>query len=247
MKSRRRHELQHNLLDTELGKLIAFLRRNATRITWVVLGVAVVVLLIVLVAVPLQRAGYERQRAFFQQDAPLAAEGDWAQQAQGFENLASGSDRWAALAAVGAGAAYANELAAQWYTLQPAERDDLAARARKWYEQVISKHASQTAAVARARFGLGKLAESLGQVDQAERHYQDVVRVAGSLTGDPIVDLARMALQQSEQLTQPARMATTRPVVIETAPAAATQPGTEAAGTAPAEPEATTSTAPAAP
>lgn len=246
MKSQRRHELQHNLLDTELGKLIAFLRRNATRITWVVLGVAVVVLLIVLVVVPLQRAGYERQRAYFQQDAPLSGEADRARQAEGFEGLASGSDRWAALAAVGAGAAYANELAARWYVLPPAEREQLAARAREWYERAISEHASQTAAVARARFGLGKLAESLGQIDQAERHYQDVVRLAGSLVGDPIVDLARMSLEQSEQLTRPARMATTRPVV-ETAPAATTRPAPADTDTAPAEPATTTPAAPAAP
>jgi len=249
MKAKRRHELQENVLAIELGRLAEFLRRRGNHLATAVLVLALVALAVVYFV---KRSGARELALQGRWDRAMT--GDLAspekapQRLQELTQLAEQDDekRIAALASVALGDEFAER---QLLTRQPSERAALASRARGWYLRVLSQFPREELAVAKARYGLAKLAESLGQLDKAAEAYRQIKQMS-NMTGQPVLYLAEMGLDHLKALESPVRMATTAPATQPTQPAsrpATTTPAMPA--TAPAAPPAPVpaATAPAAP
>jgi hypothetical protein len=236
MKAKRRHELHENVLATELGRIVDFLKKRGNHLATGALVVALAVFAVV----------YFRGRA---SSTRVALQTDWdgvgieehwnrmrglsmdpQKRVKVLTNLAeqTDNDRIAALAGVELGYEYAMRLLA---ATNDSERVALAEKAEAWYRLTAQKFPKQRLAVAKAEYGLGKLAESARQWKIAEQQYKKVTAMSG-VTGQPVVALAQAALRQLKAIQAPVRMATTRPAPA-TRPAT-TQPASRPATTQPA-------------
>jgi hypothetical protein len=231
MKSERRHELQHNTLDTELARGVQFFRDHGTRILWGVLIVAFVALAVVFFVRRSRTAAVQQAQVLYNSIYVLSMPGGDLGEAGPLLELAETSDgREAALAAVAAGDYYAQLLLNRISGAIEGPQREAADSARNWYTRAIDSYSGQDEAVAKAHLGLARLEETLGNPQAAREHYQAIVDQQIQLEGQPTLLFAQLALQSEQALEGfQARMAVR--------PAAGTQPATTApAETAPAEP-----------
>jgi len=243
MKSRRRHELKQNVLADELGKVGGFIKKRSTALAWGVLIVAILLCAIYYTVTQGRAAARRRESLFYNQVVMGPSPGLQGEDpAEDLKSLvAQDSDEsLAALAAVAVGDTYAARLVGGWYILTDSARKELTEQAESWYRRVINQFAADDLAVAKAHYGLAKLAESRRDFDVAEEEYNAVRRMQAALQGQPVLALAEEAIRQIAAIRDPVRMATTAPAETpETGPAtapAATQPTTGPAGAPAPEP-----------
>jgi len=231
MKSRRRHDLKQNVLDAELGRLVAFFKKRGTYIVWGVLAAALVALIIWYTRgqhsrrVTEIRSTYERLVMLHHNPSAEA------EVLVGFQELAAQDKikRIAADACVRIGSIYARQAMASELDL---ERAELFSRAKSQYLRAIDSFPDESLAVAKAHFGLAKLAESRRDFPAARTSYQAVLQTA-QVRGYPVAIMAEAALRGLSELEAPVRMATTLPSTQPTTAEAATAPSTRPAATMP--------------
>ncbi|MDP7162757.1 MAG: hypothetical protein QF577_08530 [Phycisphaerae bacterium] len=231
MKAKRRHELQHNVLDAELSKAIEFLKRRGTTILWGV-GIAA---LIVLVGVYVHRRHQAKLSAPQQRYDRLKSTArfgvtDPDQLLRTLETLADQRDNKevAALASVDVGdtCAMRNLVGTK---LTGAERAQLAQTARQRYQLVLREFSDLPAAVGRAHLGLAKLAETRRDFSAARVQYQAALNL-GDSAGPVTHAMAQDGLNRLEDFATPVRLATTLPSRPTTVPVIGptTQPASSA-------------------
>lgn len=223
MKSKRRHELQHNVLDAELGKVIAFIKRRGTHLAGGLLIVAVVVFVVVSLARSKRGDDEQRQTQFHQ--ALEMGPGNRLDEKRRLEifkslTLQTSDKKLASLACVAAGDVYATMLAVGRMQMSDAEAREHADQAAEWYNKVIAEFGDHPVAVAKAHFGLAKLAENRGDLDAAREEYETIGLMEAPLAGQPLQLFARAGLNSIDDLAELVRMASTAPAD----PNAATQP-----------------------
>ncbi len=225
MKAKRRHELQHNVLDAELGKIVEFFKKRGSLIAWGILVAALVVFLIIYVRGRGVRVAETLQANYDRWTIEYRNQGGTDKVLEGFQTLAEQTDdeRIAALASVRIGDIYATKLRAGG-PRSDSERAAFHTQAKTYYERVLSQFPDQTLAVAKSRFGLAKLAESQTppDIETARSYYRKIVATQ-QLLAQPVMAEAQGSLDRLEEILEPIPMATTAPVV-ETQPAS--QPAT---------------------
>jgi hypothetical protein len=231
MKSRRRHELQENVLAAEIGKIAEFLKKRGSHLATGVLIAALVLFGYVFIS---RRSHGKHEGLQRRWDLALSGTLKPDERASTLTDLAEQDDneRIAALAGVELGYHYATQsLAAK----AGSERVALAERAGRWYLLTIEKFPKQELAVAKAFYGIGKLRESAGQFKTAAEAYRKAKSFT-DLAGQPVTRLAEAALLELQALQAPVRMATTAPAtqptsapVAEPASAPASRPASRPA------------------
>jgi hypothetical protein len=224
MKSKRRHELQENVLAQEIGKIGEFLKVHGNHLATAALIVAIVILGYVLLS---RRA--ETKKLHLQQEWARALTGSLKpeERISALTAMAEQPDnpRIAALAGVELGYDYAKRLLT---AKDNSERSALAEKASQWYQLTIQKFPKEELALAKAHYGLGKLGEATGQFQKAGEEYR-LARTCPDLAYQPVVQLAEMSLQRLKELeSAKVRMATTLPASQPASPTKA--PATQAAG-----------------
>lgn len=230
MKRQRRHELQHNVLDAELAKVVAFVKRRGTHLAGGLLIAAILVFVIVSLVGSSRAADEQRQRQFYQQIRAQGTGGlDAGKRIDVLKSLAGqdGDERLAALATVAVGDAYANQAAVARPHMAAEGLRELTDQAARWYEKAVGNFRDQPLATAKGHYGLAKLAETRGDFDAAREHYAAIREMRGLLVGQPVQLFALEASNRLAEITDPVRMASTAPADpnATTAPADANVPG----------------------
>jgi len=213
MKTKRRHELQHNALDAELVKIIDFIKKHGKAIVLTVLTVVLATCVIWYAAarhaakVSGPRRQYDRLKAM-----PLYTADDRATLLAGFEELAvqTGNQKVAALACVEA---------AELCILQQVSGEagpGALKKARGYYRRVVAEFSDVDVAPARAYLGLARLADEEGDLAAAKANYQKVIDLGdrASQVASELASQCLAALDEREAI----RLATTRPVPPATQP-----------------------------
>lgn len=229
MKAKRRHELQENVLGSELAAVVEFFKKRGTSILVGLLIVAVIGFVIAW-AYGQSRQKHEKLQSQLDQ---VSGDGLTPQERVGMlEGLSAQDDdkRIAAQAFLSLGNEYYARMIAAGLKVDPADRQRLADRAASYYRSVIAGYAEHKALVASAHLGLGKLAESGQDLDGARAEYEAALAIDG-LAGHPVAQLIQESLDQLDDLGEPVLMASTRPARPQPATAPATVPATAPAET----------------
>jgi hypothetical protein len=232
MKSERRHELQRNALEVEIRKVGEFLRHRGNLLAWIGLGAAAIILGIVWY-VRTTRSDTEQVQAQFDRSVLPSGRGQSEEQRQAaLEKIASDKSHplWAANADIALGDALALRLASQWGNLSEGDRSGIRTQAQAYYKRVISDFPKETSAVAKAHFGLGKLAEDWGEVDAARKEYEEALAGGEELRGQPIAYVIQESLGRLSQfqgtVNFPASAPSSRPSTQSSQPAGGFAPAT---------------------
>ena len=199
MKSERRHELSRNALEAELFRIWEFLRRHGSSLAWGALGVAAVVLGIVWYVTKTGREAAQTQETFARLALGLPEQRDAELEAIAAK---TSQPRWAAMATVLLGEDCRAKMVERWYEQTEADRSALRSQAQAYFHKVISDFPKEEAAVARAHYGLGKLAEDSGDLEAARAQYIEALQAGQTnpaLRGDPIWPITVQALSQLGQ------------------------------------------------
>ncbi len=224
MKAQRRHELQQNVLGAELSKIAGFIKAHSNLLAWLLLLAVVVFFVWWWVSNSRARARAEMEAEYvnlvLQPNPELKPE----ERLDKLKDLARrDSDKHrAAMENYEIGREYA---ARMLFAGSETERKNLAEQANQYYRIVIDKYPEVRVAVAKARLGLGKVAEGLGEFNTARTEYQTVAGMT-DMAGNPLVDIANESIAALDQLETPVRMATTAP---STQPATSSAPASHAA------------------
>jgi len=235
MKSQRRHELRQNVLDAELAKTVQFFRKHGTRMAWGALVAALVALGIVWAWNKHKQGIATAHSQYARLEEQLAnRDADPESLAAAFLELSatSSDDNIAAESAVRAGDGYSRLVTVE--TADTAKHSQWLERASNAYKRAVTEFPEETMSVAKAHYGLAKLAETRGDFIAARSHY-DAVLAMTELKGEPVERLCEQGRNRLEQVSRPVRMASTKPAEPETQ----SKPVT---GTEPAPPEAETDT-----
>ena len=226
MKTKRRHELQHNTLDAELGKTVAFFKKHGWTIVWSVLG-----LVAVWVAISTWRSSQATNRGQTESKYAMA-------HADVLDLTITGKDPGAVLgvldelidqtavprvsalscvdagdlcavrarrAAEALGAARATGAAPSVIAAQRKEFDTYVARAGDYYGQARDAMPDEQQIVAKAHIGLAKLAETKAGLLDGDKRTQAFADALGeykrvaSLTravGSPTATFAENAINR---------------------------------------------------
>jgi hypothetical protein len=208
MKAQRRHELQQNVLDAELGRGVEFLRQRRTLIIW---SVVLVVLAVLAVTYAVRSAQNKRRALQTSYDRLVSFPGVTPQEfLDGMKSLAESSDgHLAALATVQVGKYYAAQFSAAGGDAADARQRNLSDQAAAYFRRAIERFPRERLAMAEAHLGLGRLGEDTGDFATAAQEYQTVKDMADLAGTPPPLEAAR-ALDQLERLKAPVPMATTR-------------------------------------
>ena len=220
MKARRRHELQHNVLDAELARIIAFLKRRGATIAWCVL----IALLIISVGlyvhhrrrrklnVPQQKYDRLERLAASQRAVP-------AELLKAFRELADqrDSEQVAAMASVWVGDICLRQYLTDTLLTSP-ERSDRLREARESYQKVLREFSDFPLATAKARLGLARLAENRRDTATAKAQYEALAAM-GDSAGPIVRMLALEGVRRLRNPGDPVRLAATLPASPTTAPA----------------------------
>ncbi|MHC4563389.1 MAG: hypothetical protein ACYS8X_11515 [Planctomycetota bacterium] len=177
MKSQRRHELQHNVLDTELGKTIDFFRQNGLRLIGVFILVGVLAFL-----------GFKTLRRM--RERPIRLEARLSELVRspsltleervvGLEELVDdgGSRLVAAQACLALGNIHLQEAMAG---TSPTGYQELCQKADTYFARAVESFADQPIMVAKGYVGRGIVAENLGNFEAAKEHFGAAVAVEGA-------------------------------------------------------------------
>ncbi|MCD4824302.1 MAG: hypothetical protein K8S55_06825 [Phycisphaerae bacterium] len=197
MKSQRRHELQHNTLDAELSRIGSFFKRNAIRLSWVVLIIAIVALGWVFLNRHADAQQAEVQGEFDRFKSQATLPGPVSDEVINGLRQLSGQDtneRIAAGSLLELGRIFANMVL---NAPDKKQRDDALSQSRKNYEKIVSEYGKYPVLVGTAKLGLGKLAENQGDFKAARKYYQAVMKMS-ELEGYPVLAQARDADKKLE-------------------------------------------------
>jgi hypothetical protein len=196
MKTERRHELQHNTLDSELSKLGRFLRKHGNQIFWGAF-ICVAVFLVVLYARGriLNRqitARREYERLLYQEMPPQQRIQELVEYAENTHD-----QRRAALALIAVGDTYLNMLLAGG-----SDAPLMLQRAEETYSRVLRDFPDQQEVCAKAHLGLATVAVDRRDFETAKQKCCDVLAVA-EVAGTPTSAEARRLLQMLPSLQTP--------------------------------------------
>jgi hypothetical protein len=210
MKTERRHELQHNSLDTELVKIVDYLKKNAKGISLTILTViAAITLGYVIIRNQAAKVSIPRQEFDQLKMLDTSTPDGRLKFLAVFEKLAAqtGNDRFAALACVEAG---------DLCVMQQVAGDFVSGslnKAQNYYQRVVDEFSGDSEALGRAYLGLARLAEGKRDFASAREHYQQIVAL-GDKTSLLVKNAATMALDTLSDIEKPVRLATSRPAPV---------------------------------
>lgn len=222
MKSTRRHELQHNVLDAEIGKGLQFFKNHGTKLLWALAIVATVAMAIYWYTSSQSRRKAETAAQYSDLKTRQLQSGEMSDSiVEGFKSLIEQKriPRIAAMACVDVGDIYATKM---MNAENRTDADSLAVKATEYYQKAIADFPKHQSPLAKAHLGLAKLAEGQGNVTSATKEYKAVVAMSG-LAGQPVVAEAEAGLKKLDSLKEKVKLATTLPAV----PKPATQPATK--------------------
>jgi len=218
MKSQRRHELQENVLGSELAQIANFFKEKGTAIVVGLLAVAVIAAIVAYAYGSIRDKQIKLRNDFDQamKDRSISPE----QRVATLERLSGQDDnkRIAAESLVALGDEYSRRMLVAGPTADAVQWKGFADLAEGYYRRAVETYPDQQAIVGRARFGMAKLAEGREDFETARGEYRAVLDMSG-LEGYPVHAMASRALADLEDLTAPAPMATTAPAEPETQPA----------------------------
>lgn len=210
MKSRRRHELQDNVLRIELAKAADLFRKYGTYIVW---G-GVVAALVLLVATYSISKSRQRRRdihvRYVQATTDRTIKLD-----DRLEDLKALAEQdinrdIAAEACLRVGDLSASRLVTGGSSTLKIERKGYRDQAETYYRKAIAGFGDRPTIVGRAHLGLALLAESWRDFDAAEAEYR-VVLATPELRGGPLADAATRGIETLDELRLAVAMATTAP------------------------------------
>jgi predicted negative regulator of RcsB-dependent stress response len=210
MRSKRRHELQQNTLDAELGKGMQWLRKHGFKLAVGLLAVAVIALGVSY----LQRQSRANRRDVQARYAKLTSstrgvDEDPQDLVNGFRDL-SQQDTVEWIAAASLVRAGNLRLADMAVATDPEAAQAAGKAASTFFQKVLSEHQDQPAAISAARMGLARIAENKGEFQAARGFYEQITNDA-RLNGYPVADQARNAISNLAEMQQPVQLATTLP------------------------------------
>ena len=221
MKTERRHELQHNSLDSELVKILDYLKKNGKGISLAILTViAAITLGYVIIRNQSAKVSVPRQEFDQIKRVDTSTSAGRATALAGFEELAvqTGNDRVAAMACVEVGDMCVRQQFAGDFVSGAMDK------AEKNYQRVVDEFSDNTEALGRAHLGLARLAEGKSNFAAAREHYQQIVAM-GDKTSQQVKNAADAALKTLADIEKPVCLATSRPAPPITKPVPAiTQP-----------------------
>lgn len=220
MKSQRRHELQHNVLDAKLSQFGRFIKKHANTITWVILIAAIVFLIASWAWRKHVESARQPQIEYDYLTVKLAARDANMDEILNRLKTLAGQDtnrRIAAAAAITAAVNYANQALMARDQLTRSQQE---ASATDLYNSVITRFSDMPDQVAKAYFGLGELAEGKGDLAAAKTNYEQAEKTAPN--GFPVKDQASRALTNLAMLAGPVNLATTAPFIPASMPVEAT-------------------------
>lgn len=207
MDADRRHDLEHNALDSELSKLLGFFKTNGNRIFWavIILGLGLMLLLFAHTHRQKRRMAEEaRYRAIYTTAPDMTPE-----ERQAFTNGIStqlvefaetANDR-----TLGARAMIeAGNIELDRYLVGGADEERLVS-AEDIFNRAKADFADQPIVVAQAQFGLGVVAENRLQLLDARDAYNAVLGMPGT-EGTPIAQAAKQKIAQLPDLAHPVRL-----------------------------------------
>jgi predicted negative regulator of RcsB-dependent stress response len=208
MDADRRHDLEHNALDSELTKFIAWFKENWNRIFWAIIIVGMIFVVLLFAQSYREKSQLREEARFtaiFRNPTPevemtLAEQREFAvsiiDNLQDFSQTAR--DR-----KLGAQAALmAGDMALDMYLDPMNRRNEQLDRAADIYNQAKGDFADQPIIVAQALYGLGIVAENRYDFDAAREQYNAVLATEGS-EGTPVAELAKDRLEMLAELEKP--------------------------------------------
>ena len=210
MDSDRRHDLQHNALDSELSKLLTFFKTHGNRIFWavIILGFGLVLLLFAHTRSQKRRqaevARYEAiltpspgmtraEQVVFMDGVPIKLK----------EFAETANDRTLAAKAM----IEAGNFELRRYLLDGAQEERLVS-AESLFNQAKADFADRPIVVAQAQFGLGVVAENRSQLLVAREAYNAVLEMPVT-EGTPIAEAAKQKIALLPDLAHPVRLEVT--------------------------------------
>jgi hypothetical protein len=210
MKTERRHELQHNSLDTELVKGIDYLKKNAKGISLAILTViAAITLGYVVIRNQSAKVSVPRQKFDQIKRLDTSTANGRSTALTGFKELASqtGNDRVAAMACVEVGDMCVRQQVSGDFVSGALET------AQASYQRVIDEFSDNSDALGRAYLGLARLAEGKSNFATAREHYRNILEL-GDKASLLVKNAATMALDTLSDIEKPVRLATSRPAPV---------------------------------
>jgi hypothetical protein len=217
MDSDRRHDLEHNALDSELSRMMVFFKTHGNRIFWAVIIIAMV--LIVLMYAKnhrLRNQGLEAQRfqEIIQRPAPGAELTVLEQRnfastmvADLVEFSSSAKDPLLGSQAI----IMAGNMSLRMYLDPSSRRNDQLDEAEAIFNQARTDFADQPIVVSQALYGLGIVEENRYDFDAAREHYNTLLGTPGT-GGTPAAVLAMQRIESLAGLAEPVVFETTIPM-----------------------------------
>lgn len=222
MKSKRRHELQENVLAHELGEVKQFLSKYGN---WIAGGLAAVLIVVLIVWYTHSRAEKQQTEEETRFSRAIGQVYDPANEASALASLGelaeNAKDRLLAARVAGfLGEFYSSKHQAS-VREGSLEAADLMTKANRYYQMVVNERNAPKLLLAAAHVGLGTLAYDAGDVATAKAEYEKAVKAHPQSPGG--IE-ARRLLAGMEGRSGPVHFVTTLPT---TAPA--TVPGSRPA------------------
>lgn len=209
MKSKQRHDMKKNELEETLEQVLAFMRKNGSRV------LAVIILIVVIVGAFI----------YIQRTNQIARAQSWEQllsakmpnsniRPNDIRRMAeqSSDPKFAAFAWLQLG-----DILLDKYMLDDkADKKQTADKCIDAYSKVIDNYAEEKDAYANAKFGLGILYENTGKWDKARQIYQELEKDS-SLSGAGIIIFAKNRLINLDnwEKTSKTKLVTTKPAATQ--------------------------------
>jgi len=198
MKTERRHDLQHNVLDSELTKIVGFFRKYGNQLFWGAIIGAAVVLVVAFARNRIRNRQIEAYGRYGRlhagvEMAPAELAGAWLEFAGTTHNR-----RLAGLAIVEAG----NNNLLLFLEAGAVDGQALLAEAEERFQRVISEYADEPVAVAKAHFGLSAVAKNRRDWDTTRSELEAVLAME-QVTSTPVTVEARAMLDELPSLAEP--------------------------------------------
>ncbi|MFP4052638.1 MAG: tetratricopeptide repeat protein [Phycisphaerae bacterium] len=213
MKSTRRHELQHNTLDTELTKVVDWLKKYKAHMSWGILLVVIAVLGVFWWIRSSEAKIGEIRNLYMQSAVFPGTSQDQGDQVQELKRLSEQDENeyLAASSTLKLGELYLQKMSA---SSVEAESKDFADQAALQFNRVIKDFSQNAPMVGAAYCGLAKVAEGRGNLEEARDNYDKVLGM-NQLTGYPVVQVAELGLQQLSQLKRPVYLSDVQPITAQ--------------------------------
>ena len=215
MKATRRHELQQNSLDAELGKGVNWIKTHGARTLWA----TVAVVAIGLVVFSFFNSAWVKKEQIRAKYFNTVGRPGGIVKDEMLETLLELTEQ-TTIKSIAADSCVevANVYFQRMRLAEDAQqRSDFQLQAKEYYNKAIQEFPNQPLAAAKAHFGLAILAENRAAlaedpaqrklaVEAARAEYELVIETKG-IQGQAVLDLARMSLESLTALAEPVKMA----------------------------------------